>query len=215
MDTISGVIVAIFVLTIVGSVTKLPDPNVNVSVEKEPVASTQTNPREIPVTGLSGEEGEHAFKGGYDENTQSNIYNFIKKKAKTVKDNAAQMMAENIIKYSQQYDVNPKILTALIAAESKFNSQAVSRSGAQGLGQLLPSTARHLGVNDPFNIEENIMGTTRYFRSMLDRFKGYDPRVHFALAGYKEGPNAVLKRGYYKSDSQSYIDLIMKYYSDI
>ena len=85
----------------------------------------------------------------------------------------------------------PRLLQALIWAESRFNPLAVSPAGAAGLAQLMPATARELGVNDRHDPQQNIDGGARYLRQMLDLFGS----VHLALAAYNAGPGAVTKAG--------------------
>ena len=81
------------------------------------------------------------------------------------------------------------LLDALIWTESRYNPFAVSNAGAAGLGQLMPGTARDLGVFDRFDPKENVSGAARYLKQMLDRFG----MVHLALAAYNAGPGAVQK----------------------
>lgn len=91
-----------------------------------------------------------------------------------------------------KYDIEPEFIQAVIATESCYDHKAVSRVGAQGLMQLMPATARELGVNNPFDPRENIGGGVRYLRQMLDTF---DQDKRLALAAYNAGPNAVKKYG--------------------
>lgn len=79
------------------------------------------------------------------------------------------------------------LLDALIWAESKYNPLAVSHAGAAGLGQLMPGTAKDLGVANRFDPYSNITGAARYLRQMLDLFG----QTHLALAAYNAGPGAV------------------------
>jgi soluble lytic murein transglycosylase-like protein len=83
------------------------------------------------------------------------------------------------------------LLDALIWTESRYNPFAVSRAGAAGLGQLMPGTAKELGVSNRFDPLPNLAGAARYLRQMLDRFG----TVHMALAAYNAGPGAVERAG--------------------
>jgi hypothetical protein len=83
------------------------------------------------------------------------------------------------------------LLDALVWTESRYNPLAVSKAGAGGLGQLMPGTARELGVSNRFDPAENLEGAARYLRQMLDEFGV----VHLALAAYNAGPGAVKRAG--------------------
>ena len=84
-----------------------------------------------------------------------------------------------------------QVFVELVRAESGFDPRALSPKGAQGLGQLMPDTARALGVRDPWNPEANLDGAARYFAAQLDQFGD----VRLALAAYNAGPHRVVQYG--------------------
>jgi hypothetical protein len=104
--------------------------------------------------------------------------------------NDAQRIDASIEKAASDYDLPAELICGVIQTESNFKVRAVSPAGAQGLMQLMPATARELGVDDPFDIEQNIDGGARYLRQMLDMFGG---DLKQALSAYNAGPGTVLK----------------------
>lgn len=97
-----------------------------------------------------------------------------------------------IARAARLYQVDPHLIKAVVKVESGFDQYAVSGKGAKGLMQLMPATIREMGIADPFDPEENVMGGTRYLRKNLDRFKG---DVELSLAAYNAGPSLVEEMG--------------------
>ena len=97
-----------------------------------------------------------------------------------------------IIKAADRYQVDPALIKAIIMMESAYNPKAVSKQGAKGLMQLMPKTARALGVKDAFNPAHNINGGVKYLRQLLDAF---DENITLALAAYNAGSSRVKRYG--------------------
>jgi soluble lytic murein transglycosylase-like protein len=104
--------------------------------------------------------------------------------------------------------VSEDLITAVIQAESAFRPNAVSPVGAQGLMQLMPGTARSLGVDDSFDPRQNILGGAQYLRQQLNRFGSVDK----ALAAYNAGPGAVAKYGGVPpyAETRQYVNKILR-----
>jgi len=102
--------------------------------------------------------------------------------------NAQRLIERSVSSASAKYDLPRDLIRGVIQAESDFQPQAVSPAGAQGLMQLMPATARELGVRNPFDITENIDAGTRYLKKMLTLFNG---DVKQALAAYNAGPRTI------------------------
>jgi soluble lytic murein transglycosylase-like protein len=96
-----------------------------------------------------------------------------------------------IFREARRYDLPPELVAAMVHTESDFRTRLVSRKSAQGLMQIVPSTARTLGILDPFDPEQNIAAGTKYFRYLLDRFDSET----MALAAYNAGEGNVARFG--------------------
>lgn len=128
--------------------------------------------------------------------------------------NSRENIESLIEKYAQKNNLDPDFIKAVVKQESGFNPDAKSKCGAMGLMQLMPQTAKGLGVVDAFDPEQNIEGGVKYLKSMLNRFNN-DPKL--ALAAYNAGPAAVQKYGDippYK-ETQNYVKNILASYEAI
>ncbi|MFC1891849.1 lytic transglycosylase domain-containing protein, partial [Thermodesulfobacteriota bacterium] len=120
---------------------------------------------------------------------------------------------EDIIeKASSEYDVDPDLTKAVVKAESDFNPACTSTKGAMGLMQLMPATARELGVRNPYNPGENVYAGTRYLKQLLDR---YDGDVNVALSAYNWGMGNVERNpGKLPQETRTYISRVNRYYQE-
>jgi soluble lytic murein transglycosylase-like protein len=103
-------------------------------------------------------------------------------------------LASHVLSNAARWRVNANLLVALVTVESAWHTQARSRVGAMGLGQLMPGTAALLGVN-PHNPYQNLAGAARYLSGLLSRYRGKADRYQLACAAYNAGPKAVSRFG--------------------
>ncbi|MEO8380528.1 MAG: lytic transglycosylase domain-containing protein [Acidobacteriota bacterium] len=120
-------------------------------------------------------------------------------------------LASAIQDAARAHGVDPRLVAAVVRRESAWNPKAVSSAGACGLMQLMPETARYLGVRDVFDARENLYGGTRYLRTLLDTFHG---DLDLTLAAYNAGPGAVAKHGGVPPfrETQAYVAAVRKTY---
>jgi soluble lytic murein transglycosylase-like protein len=104
----------------------------------------------------------------------------------------ANLMAEAILAFSKYYQVDFRLITGVISVESSFRTDAISSSGAIGLGQLKPATAQWLGVGNPYDPIENISGMSRYLSYLINKYNG---NLDQAVSAYYQGPGATDRNG--------------------
>ena len=112
---------------------------------------------------------------------------------------------------AMQQGVDPALIKAIVKNESGFNPKAVSPVGAQGLMQLMPGTAKSLGVENSFNAEENLEGGTKYLKGLIQKFQS----VPLGVAAYNAGPGAVQKYGGVPpyAETTNYVKKVMNSYA--
>ncbi len=129
---------------------------------------------------------------------------------RNVYQNVTESMDDIFEEAASTYDISVDLLKAVAKAESNFNPDAVSHAGAMGVMQLMPGTASSLGVTDPFDARQNIMGGAKYLKNNLERYGG---NISLALAAYNAGPGSVEKYGGvppYK-ETQNYVKKVASY----
>ncbi|MBV6459199.1 MAG: Membrane-bound lytic murein transglycosylase F [Fimbriimonadaceae bacterium] len=125
---------------------------------------------------------------------------FIKKRNPRLSNEEAIRIAHAVIGFSIRYGVDARLVMAMVLVESGFNPNATSRKGAMGLGQLMPSTAKSMGVNNAYDSVDNLFGTVRLVRGHLEKYynqtggDGFESLV-LALAAYNAGGGAVRRHG--------------------
>jgi soluble lytic murein transglycosylase-like protein len=146
--------------------------------------------------------GGFAHTTGYDVSANSAVpiyAHFIMNRNRRLSEEEAQRIAVGVIGYSLKFGVDARLIMAMVMVESGFNPNARSRTGAMGLGQLMPGTAAGMGVSDAYDSIDNLYGTVRLIRGHLENYQRqtgqeYDSLV-LALAAYNAGPGAVSRHG--------------------
>lgn len=141
---------------------------------------------------------------------KTDFASMLEKTSKTSTSTQATSMDDIFNRASEKYQVPVNLLKAVAKTESNFDPNAVSHCGAVGVMQLMPSTAAGLGVTDPKDPEQNIMGGAKYLSQMLDR---YDGDIKLCLAAYNAGAGNVAKYGGVPpfKETQAYVQRVMEY----
>ncbi|WKZ79661.1 MAG: lytic transglycosylase domain-containing protein [Fimbriimonadaceae bacterium] len=143
---------------------------------------------------------------------------FIKNRNKKLSDQQALDIAQGIVGFSVKYGIDARLILAMVMVESGFNPGATSRAGAMGLGQLMPGTAKGMGLNNAYDTFQNLYATVRIVRGHIDKYHKqtgdpYDALV-LALAAYNAGSGAVRKHGGVPpyQETQNYIEKVVAAY---
>lgn len=162
------------------------------------------------VTSVAGLEGINIQK----TNTTSRTESSSTPSFKSIYDNKIQSGSESMDaifdEAAARFDVPVNLLKAVAKAESGFNPNAVSKAGAVGIMQLMPATAKSLGVVDRYDARQNIMGGAKYIKQNLDRFNG---NITLAIAAHNAGPDAVEKYNGIPpyAETQNFVKVVTSY----
>lgn len=144
---------------------------------------------------------------------------FIRKQNRKLSPSQALKIAEAVVGFSLYYGVDARLIMAMVMAESGFDPASTSRTGAMGLGQLMPGTAQDLGVNNAYDTVENLYGTVKLVRSHLDKYKrqtGQDfQSLVLTIAAYNAGIGAVSRHGGVPPfrETQAYVRRVIRLFS--
>ena len=152
-------------------------------------------------------------------------YNFIAQSNGRLDSAAVGSITFHLLNFADRYNVDPRLVVSMILAESHFNPNATSHSGAMGLGQLMPGTAKALGVDNPYDPVQNLAGSVNYLRSRLDTFADHAlpgggmsfEQASLAMAAYNAGANAVKKYNGIPpyTQTQTYVRKVISYYQQL
>jgi hypothetical protein len=149
---------------------------------------------------------------------------FIQKWNKRLSEGEVQVIAASILLFCGEYDVDPRLVVAMVCAESDFRPQTTSHKGAMGLGQLMPDEVKELGITDPYDLVQNIFGAVHLLKGRLDKYSGGAARedlqmrhIILALASYNAGMGAVKKYGGVPPyrETQNYVKKIERLYREL
>lgn len=168
----------------------------SVAEAEEPASEHPRTPTPAPGGTSRTRPAEHASREPDEGGNLEAWRSYVLEKNPRLTQGQAELIVKWVLHYSKESRVNHRLVFAVIRWESDFHPECVSHAGAIGLMQLMPGTARYLGV-DPWNVQQNIKGGVRYLAEQLADYRGrsnYEQCV-LALAAYNAGPNAVKRAG--------------------
>jgi soluble lytic murein transglycosylase-like protein len=147
---------------------------------------------------------------------QATIQAYIQKYYPEVSETDAKTISTELVTQGKVHEMDPKLIAAIIAFESRFNPKAKNRSGAKGLGQLMSGTYRLFGVEDPFDIKQNISATMQYVKRLSAMWEGHPSKMKITLAAYIRGDQAIKRsQGKWNARTESYIQRILHRYETL
>ena len=182
----------------------------------KPVVTKSTRTATTTSRGKSGGRGRIVV----DPVTLSKYASFIKNHNKKLTNDKAYEIAESVLHWSITYQIDARLVVAVLITESDFNPGCLSHAGAMGLGQLMTENCKEYGIDNPYDTNQNLYGTVRQLREHLDRYPGADKnpqKLALALAAYNAGPGAVKKYGGIPPyrETQDYIKRIFTRYRQL
>jgi soluble lytic murein transglycosylase-like protein len=144
------------------------------------------------------------------------IHTYITKNYKNITTENAHLISYEICKQTQEHDLDPLLFAAIIAVESRFNHNAVGGGKAAGLGQFMPLTAKRFGVQNPFNIQDNIAGMGRYISKLEQMFQPYHNKRTLVLVSYNSGETYAKRyRTHLGPKSLGYVKKVLIHYQKL
>lgn len=190
------------------------------AARKAALNKPKVNDKKPPMNSLSrGSFAKNSANWNLPASDVIPIYaGFIKGRNKRLSDAQAYEIARGIVGFSLQYGVDARLILAMVMVESGFNPSATSGAGAQGLGQLMPGTAKSLGITNPYDTLQNLYGTVRTIRGHIERQSKRSEddfeNICLALAAYNAGSGAVRKYNGIPpyAQTQNYIKKVVSLY---
>lgn len=189
-------------LPVTATIEKVPQasrPAIKPPVKKAP-APKAAPPKQVQFKkGAATLPANKPTAGEVDELIESQVSAYdaiVRRHNKKLRPEVVREISVAMLRAGYLHDMDPRFLAAIIAVESDFDVYCRSRSGALGLGQMMPFNLKEAGVRDPWNPTQNVMGTARLLRNLLNSYKGRSNSTLLAVAAYNAGSGAVRRAGY-------------------